>query len=164
MLCYEAIRVLKAIGNDIKSRDDVNRLFKGFNFQNSVFTAALSKRSISNALVNLESSGFIEIEKRKSDLDNCLIKMTKNGFHEYLKHLGGLMKRYAKVAALVNKGLREGLEISKKTNQENVIINTILEEWADLGYITVSKTEDDSISIDTITSRGQSFIITITRN
>jgi len=156
MLDLCELNVLRAIGDDIKRRDDLTRSYQCCNFKFTPCTALDLESTILKALKKFESCRIIEITHESQGLDGYHITMTRRGFYEYLKHSGSVLETFKDLAEeLENKNL-DSETISQKINIPQVVVCTILEEWAENQLITIHN--DKSIKIRNISSHGQKFI------
>ncbi|MGC9516208.1 MAG: hypothetical protein ACP5C3_00755 [Methanomicrobiales archaeon] len=156
MLELIELNVLRAIGDDIKKRDDLTRSYECSNFKFNPCTALDVETSIIGALTNFESSHLIKIDSKEQNLDSFHIKMTRQGFYEYLKYSGGVLEIFKPVGKEIKNGNKHCTEISHKTGLKKVVVYTILEEWAAADIINISK--KDKLEITKTTPHGDNFI------
>ena len=161
MLKLHELNVLRAIGDDIKKRDDLSRSYQCSNFKFNPCTALDLESSIINVLNNFEDSHLIQITKKTRKLDDNVIIMTHTGFYEYLKYSGGVLEIFKPVARQIKNGNLDSEKISQSTNLKRVVVCTILNEWVDSGLIKVLKKED--IEIKVVTTHGDKFIEALLR-
>ncbi|MDI6644203.1 MAG: hypothetical protein QME14_04025 [Methanobacteriaceae archaeon] len=156
MLELSELNVLRAIGDDIKKRDDLTLSYQCCNFKFTPCTALDLESSILKALENFESTRIIKIHEKNHSLDGYNITMTRRGFYEYLKHSGSVLDTFKDIALELEKDNLNSQTISQNISTELVVVSTILEEWAENGLINITK--KDSIEIKKITPHGQKFI------
>jgi len=156
MLELSELNVLRAIGDDIKRRDDLSRSYNCCNFKFTPCTALDLESSILKALENFESTRIIKYTRKDQELDDYIITMTRKGFYEYLKHSGSILDTFKEIAVELENKNFNSQTISQKTQTKHVVVCTILEEWAENDLIKVTRNEN--IQINTVTRHGQKFI------
>ncbi len=149
--------VLKIMGDIILQKGDLSKILTSIEILHKSEEYGITEDEVSESLEILEEKGLIKLTRFPAGW--TMIVMSTRGFIKYcevfLEGWEDIFKRV--IAYIVNENIKNDYEISERVGCDRIIVNNLLDYFAERGYLKILKDSRGYARILDITAKGRRY-------